>query len=71
MSKLKIVIADNESIIRMDLKEMLEEAEYSFAMANAKESVKEASDYAIGSNNDQAVLDAIDWMIHKEKMFQK
>ena len=26
MSKLKIVIADNESIIRMDLKEMLEEA---------------------------------------------
>lgn len=26
MSKLKIIIADNESIIRMDLKEMLEEA---------------------------------------------
>lgn len=26
MSKLRIVIADNESIIRMDLKEMLEEA---------------------------------------------
>ena len=51
--------------------EMLEEAEYSFAMANAKESVKEVSDYVIGSNNDQAVLDAIDWMIHKEKMFQK
>ena len=51
--------------------EMLEEAEYSFAMANAKESVKEVSNYVIDSNNDQAVLDAIDWMILKEKMFQE
>lgn len=50
--------------------EMLERAKYSFAMANAKESVKEISQYIISSNNEGGVLEAIDWLIHQEKMFQ-
>ena len=50
--------------------EMLEQATYSFAMANAKESVKAISKYTISSNNDGGVLEAIDWLINKEKMFQ-
>ena len=50
--------------------EMLEQATYSFAMANAKESVKAISQYTISSNNDGGVLEAIDWLINKEKMFK-
>ena len=52
------------------MQEMLEQATYSFAMANAKESVKAISKYTISSNNDGGVLEAIDWLINKEKMFQ-
>ena len=50
--------------------EMLEDAAFSFAMANAKESVKTISKYIISSNNEGGVLEAIDWFIHKEKMFK-
>ena len=54
MSKLKIVIADNESIIRMDLKEMLEEAGHEvvgecFNGLKAIELTQRFSDY--GSKN--------------------
>lgn len=52
-------------------KEMLEHASYSFAMANAKDSIKEIADYRIASHNEDGVLDAIDWLINKEKMFQE
>ena len=51
--------------------EMLKDATYSFAMANAKDSVKAICQYTISSNNDGGVLDAIDWLINKEKMFQE
>ncbi|WP_028043511.1 Cof-type HAD-IIB family hydrolase [Candidatus Stoquefichus massiliensis] len=50
--------------------EMLEHATFSFAMANAKKSVKDISRYTISSNNDGGVLEVIDWLIHKEKMFK-
>lgn len=51
--------------------EMLEHATYSFAMDNAKDSIKEVSDYTIASNDQDGVLDAIDWMLNKEKMFSE
>lgn len=51
-------------------KEMLECADYSFAMANAKDVIKEVSDYVITSNDEGGVIDAIDWYINKEKMFK-
>lgn len=50
--------------------EMLKEATYSFAMANAKESIKEICDYTIASHNDGGVIEAIDWLLNKEKMFK-
>lgn len=50
--------------------EMLEHATYSFAMANAKESIKEISKYTISSNSDGGVLEAIDWFIRKKEMFK-
>ena len=47
MNKLKIVIADNESIIRMDLKEILEEAGHEVAgeAINGKKAVELARKY--------------------------
>ncbi|MEG0452362.1 MAG: Cof-type HAD-IIB family hydrolase [Coprobacillus sp.] len=51
--------------------EMLEHATYSFAMANAKPSIKEISDYTIASNDEGGVLEAIDWLFCKEKMFKQ
>lgn len=51
-------------------KEMLQYATYSFAMANAKEEIKKVCDFTIASNNDGGVIEAIDWYIHKEKMFK-
>lgn len=51
--------------------EMLEHVTYSFAMANAKDSIKEIADYTIDSNDNGGVLEAIDWMFNKEKMFMK
>ena len=50
--------------------EMLEHATYSFAMANAKESIKQVAKYEITSNDEDGVLDAIDWMLDKQKMFK-
>lgn len=50
--------------------EMLEDSTYSFAMANAKQSVQDVSDYVIASNDESGVLEVIDWLIHKENMFK-
>lgn len=51
--------------------EMLQEATYSFAVGNAKDAIKEVSDYTIASNDEGGVLEAIDWMLKKEKMFEE
>lgn len=51
--------------------EMLKHSTYSFAMANAKPIIKEVADYEIASNDEGGVLDAIDWLFNKEKMFEE
>lgn len=51
--------------------EMLEYATYSFAMANAKDKIKEVADYTIASNEEGGVVKAIDWMLKKEEMFSE
>lgn len=50
--------------------EMLEQATYSFAVGNAKPSIKEISKYVIASNDEGSVIEAIDWLLKKEKMFK-
>lgn len=55
MESLKIIIADNESIIRMDLKEMLEEAGHS-VIAEAPNGVK-AVDLARSHRPDLVIMD--------------
>ena len=51
-------------------KEMLEISKYSFAMENAKDSIKETAKYVIDSNNDGGVLTAIQWFLDKKEMFK-
>jgi len=43
--------------------EMLSHVHYSYAMEHANDIVKRAAKYRIGSNNDEAVLDAIDRLL--------
>jgi len=43
--------------------EMLRHVHYSYAMEHASDIVKRAAKYRIGSNNDEAVLDAIDRLL--------
>lgn len=50
--------------------EMLEQATYGFAMANAKEAIKKIADYTISSNEEHGVLEVVDWYISKKKMFE-
>lgn len=51
--------------------EMLEMADYSFAMKNAKDSIKGVAKYTITSNDEGGVLSAIQWMLDKQEMFSK
>ncbi|MFV0395265.1 MAG: HAD family hydrolase [Coprobacillaceae bacterium] len=44
---------------------------YGFAVENAKDTIKEVANYTIASNDDQGVLEAIDWMLKEEEMFSK
>ena len=49
--------------------EMLRQAEFSFAMANAHEPVIQAAKYRAGSNNEEGVLDIIDRVLKNEAPF--
>ncbi|MBJ8995105.1 Cof-type HAD-IIB family hydrolase [Citrobacter braakii] len=49
--------------------EMLRQAGFSFAMANAHEPVIQAAKYSAGSNNEEGVLDIIDRVLKNEAPF--
>ena len=49
--------------------EMLRQAGFSFAMANAKDTVAAAAKYRAGSNNEEGVLDIIDRVLKNEAPF--
>lgn len=49
--------------------EMLRQAGFSFAMANAHEPVIKAAKYRAGSNNEEGVLDIIDRVLKNEAPF--
>lgn len=49
--------------------EMLRQAGFSFAMANAKDTVVAAAKYRAGSNNEEGVLDIIDRVLKNEAPF--
>lgn len=49
--------------------EMLRQASFSFAMANAKDTVVAAAKYRAGSNNEEGVLDIIDRVLKNEAPF--
>ena len=51
--------------------EMLEQATYGFAMANAKEAIKKIADYTISSNEEHGVLEVVDWYISKKRCLNK
>ena len=48
---------------------MLRQAGFSFAMANAKDTVASAAKYRAGSNNEEGVLDIIDCVLKNEAPF--
>ncbi|WP_435954441.1 Cof-type HAD-IIB family hydrolase [Dryocola sp. BD626] len=49
--------------------EMLRQARFGFAMANAPEKIKQVAAYQAGHNNAQAVLDVIDKVLKREAPF--
>lgn len=50
--------------------EMIQHAQYGFAMANAAEKIKEIADYTIGSNNTESILDTIDAILNNAPPFK-
>ncbi|RPH28944.1 HAD family hydrolase [Buttiauxella warmboldiae] len=51
--------------------EMLRQAKYGFAMANAPEKIKQIASYQTGHCNDQSVLDVIENVLKKEPPFNE
>ena len=49
--------------------EMMQEAEYSFAMANAHEELKKVAKYRAPSNNENGVVDTIKRFLSKNNEF--